>query len=311
MFYFCKMQATGNDFVLVDYVRQEIQYSFKLLAQYLCDRHYGVGADGVVIIDKSKVADLKMRIFNPDGEEAEMCGNGLRCFAKYVYEHGIITKENFQVETKAGIKDIQLIVEGKTVLKVKVEIGEPVFEYEKIPVIYDEYEIIEECKKIKDTTQKIDNEKQDEANHIEKNNDENKVKINKMNIEQKEFYAVSMGNPHVVCFVENLEELQIEQIGKKVENYKYFPNRTNVEFVQIIDNNHIKVRVWERGVGETLSCGTGACAAAVISHIVKSTNCEITVDLKGGNLDVNYDKENKKVYLEGEAMEVFIGSVTI
>ena len=287
MFSFCKMQATGNDFIIVDYTKSKFEYSFKLLAKYLCDRHYGVGADGLIILDKSKVADLKMRIFNPDGEEAEMCGNGIRCFAKYVYEYGIIQKESFCIETLAGIKDIELTVEGKTVIKIKIAMGEPIFEYDKIPVIYSD----------------INYEKTKE--NIEK------LSINSIKIEGNEFYPISIGNPHVVCFVNNVEEINIEEIGKKVENYKYFPNKTNVEFVEIIDENKIKVRIWERGVGETLSCGTGSCAATVISHIIKSTNCDLTVDLKGGNLKIQYDKDKKMIYLEGDAMEIFVGNIKI
>ena len=300
MFYFCKMQATGNDFVLVDYTKEKFEYSFKLLTEFLCNRHYGVGADGLIIIGKSEVADLKMRIFNADGSEAEMCGNGIICFAKYVYEYGIIAKENFQVETKAGIKNISLVLEEKTVLSAKVEMGKPVFEYEKIPVIYD----VEN----NEQNTNIENEEDKQKNR------ENQKKLldNKgIDIDGKYFYPVSMGNPHVVCFVEDLEEIDIEKVGKKVENYKYFPNKTNVEFVQIVSKNKIKVRIWERGVGETLSCGTGSCAAAIISHIMKSTNCETIVDLKGGILNISYDKKNEKVYLEGEAKEVFVGNIKI
>ena len=276
MFSFCKMQGSGNDFVIVDYKEEKLEYSFKLLSQFLCNRHYGVGADGLIIIDKSEIADFKMRIFNRNGSEAEMCGNGIRCFAKYVYEHGRTRKENFDIETISGIKKVELIVEGKTVISVKVEMGEPIFEYKKIPVIY---------------------ENQKEKRCIE--------------IENKEFYPISLGNPHVVCFTSNVNEINIEEIGKKVENNKYFPNKTNVEFVQIINENEIKVRVWERGVGETLSCGTGACAAAVISYLYKSTNCDTIVDLEGGILKIKYDKEKNKIYLEGDAKEVFRGNLAI
>ena len=307
MFYFCKMQATGNDFVLVDYTSEKVEYSFKLLAEYLCNRHYGVGADGLIIIDKSVVADLKMRIFNPDGSEAEMCGNGIRCFAKYVYEHEILRKEKFQVETMSGIKEIELKVEGKKVLSVKVEIGKPIFELKKIPVIYEVEKNLEKDMNRdygKDNTQKL----KCREDSLKNSNEYVKKGIN---IGERIFYPVSLGNPHVVCFVDNLEETDVRDIGNKVENYKYFPNKTNVEFVQVVREDNIKVKVWERGVGETLSCGTGACAAVIISHIVKSTNCEMIVDLTGGILNVSYDKDNKKVYLEGEVQEVFIGNMRI
>lgn len=299
MFYFCKMQGTGNDFVIVDYITEKFEYSFKLLSEFLCNRHYGVGADGVIIIDKSEIADFKMRIFNSDGSEAEMCGNGIRCFAKYVYEHGFIKKERFDIETMAGIKNVELSIEGKTVVNIKVEIGEPVFELEKIPVIYDNL--------VEDYTENISDKTQE-------NDTLNAVVMKDKNcirIYEKEFYAICLGNPHVVCFVEDVDNTNVKEIGKKVENSKYFLNKTNVEFVQIINENEIKVRVWERGVGETLSCGTGACAAAIVSHLQKSTNCDINVDLRGGNLKVKYDKESNKVYLEGEAKEVFSGSLII
>ncbi len=291
MFYFYKIQANGNDFVLVDYTKQKFEYNFKLLAEFLCDRHYGVGADGLIVIDKSKIADIKMRIFNKDGSEAEMCGNGIMCFSKYVYEHNILKKENFRVETKAGIKNIELTIEGKSVLKVKVDMGTPSFDFEKIPIMY------YECDKKDLKKQNINKEYRNE--------------ISRIDIDGKIFYPISIGNPHVVCFTEKLSEIDIQQIGRKIENYKYFPNKTNVEFVEIINKDRIKLRVWERGVGETLSCGTGSCAAGIVSHIVKSTNSELIVDLAGGVLKVMYDKENEKVYLEGEAKEVYSGSINI
>lgn len=273
MFYFSKMQATGNDFIIINYLENNFNYSFKLLSKYLCDRHFGIGADGVLIIERSKCgADFKMRIFNQDGSEAEMCGNGIRCFAKYVYEKKIIHKEQFEIETLAGIKKIKLEVEGDTVINIEVDMGEPIFDFERIPI----FGVEPECKKI--------------------------------NIENFEVYPISMGNPHSVCFVEDLENINIEEWGRLIENYKYFPNKTNVEFVQIINESKIKIRVWERGVGETLSCGTGACAAAVISSKYKSTNREVIVDLLGGNLTIIYDNTVK---LCGTADNIFEGNIAI
>ena len=268
MFYFCKMQGTGNDFVLVDYITEKFEYSFKLLSEFLCNRHYGVGADGLIIIDKSGIADFKMRIFNSDGSEAEMCGNGIRCFAKYVYEHGLTKKEKFAIETMAGIRNVELNIEGKTVINIKVEMEEANLEPEKIPIRYD-------------------------------------------NLVENDFFTISLGNPHAVCFVEDVDSTNVKDIGEKVENDKHFLNKTNVEFVQIINENQLKIRVWERGVGETLSCGTGACAAAIVSHLQKSTNCGINVSFRGGNLEVTCDKESNKVYLEGDAKEVFVGEIKI
>lgn len=274
MFFFTKMQATGNDFILLNYIEEKLQYSFKLLSEFLCNRHFGVGADGIIIIEKSNFADFKMRIFNKDGSEAEMCGNGIRCFAKYVYEKGLIHKEKFIIETLAGLKNIEVITEGKTVVEVNVDMGKPEFDFEKIPVI----------------------------SLLNKN-------IEKIIIDQYEVYPVSLGNPHSVCFVNDVDKIDINEIGPKIENYKNFPNKTNVEFVQIINEDLIKVRVWERGVGETLACGTGACAASVISNKYKSTNNEIIVDLKGGKLKTKI--ENNQIQLIGTADFVFEGKIEI
>lgn len=188
MFYFSKMQATGNDFIIINYLENSLNYSFKLLSKYLCDRHFGVGADGVLILEKSKCgADFKMRIFNQDGSEAEMCGNGIRCFAKYVYEKKLIHKEEFEIETLAGRKKVNLEVEGDTVINIEVDMGEPIFEFENIPVIGV------------------------------------KTEDKKINIEGFEIYPISMGNPHSVCFVDNIENIDIEKYGNIIENYKYFP----------------------------------------------------------------------------------------
>lgn len=274
MFFFTKMQATGNDFIILNYMEAKLEYSYKLLAEFMCNRHFGIGSDGILILEKSKIADFKMRIFNQDGSEAEMCGNGIRCFAKYIYEKGLINKKEFEIETLAGIKKIELDVEGSTVIQVIVGMGKPEFDFEKIPVI----SLLDEKKE-------------------------------KLNIDDYEVYPVSMGNPHAVCFVENLDKINIKEIGEKIENYKYFPNKTNVEFVQIINENTIKVRVWERGVGETLACGTGACAASIIANKYKSTNCELTVDLLGGKLRTNC--ENEEIKLIGPAEFVFEGKIEI
>lgn len=274
MFFFTKMQATGNDFIILDYINEKLEYSYKLLAEFLCNRKFGVGADGILILEKSEIADFKMRIFNQDGSEAEMCGNGIRCFAKYIYEKKLINKKNFKIETMAGIKEIDVIAEGDTVIEIIVDMGKGEFDFEKIPVI-----------------SLLDN------------------KIEKIIIDKMEVFPISIGNPHAVCFVQNLEKIDIEKDGKRIENYKCFPNKTNVEFVQIINKDLIKVRVWERGVGETLSCGTGACAASIISNKYKSTNCDITVELLGGKLKTKY--ENGNIKLIGPAEFVFEGKIEI
>lgn len=273
MFFFSKMQATGNDFIVINYLENKLEYSYRLLAKFLCDRHFGVGADGVLIVEESKVSDFKMRIFNQDGTEAEMCGNGIRCFAKYLYEKKITDKKEINIETLGGIKKVKLDVEGNTVIKVSVDMGEPIFDFEKIPVIYQEDDL-----------------------------------GGKIHIENFEIYPVSLGNPHAVCFVDNLKEFDIQRYGKMIEEYKYFPNKTNVEFVEIVDNKNIKMRVWERGVGETLACGTGACASGVIANKYKSTESKLIVDLLGGKLEV---ENSNNIILKGESEFVFEGKIEI
>jgi diaminopimelate epimerase len=221
-----------------------------------------------------------MRIFNQDGTEAEMCGNGIRCLAKYLYEKELVKKINLKIETLAGIKEINLIVENKTVIGVKVDMGKAVFEYSKIPVIF--------------------------PNVVHKEIEKLEIKIDN---ECFIGYPISIGNPHFVCFVDNLENLDIKKIGPIIENYKYFPNRTNVEFVEIKNNKNIKMKVWERGVGETLGCGTGACASAVISYLKNKTNNEVIVELLGGKLKVIYLKNDKKILLIGDSYFIFDGEI--
>lgn len=273
MFSFYKMQATGNDFILINYYESNLQYSYKLLAEYMCDRHFGIGGDGLLILEKSKIADFKMRIFNKDGTEAEMCGNGIRCFSKFVYEKKLINKTDFNIETKSGIKEVTLELDGEKVSKVHINMGEPIFDMKEIPIFYTE-----------------------------------KTYTGSLHISGIEVYPVSMGNPHAVCFVENLNKININKYGKLIEEYKYFPNKTNVEFVEIINKNEIKMRIWERGVGETLSCGTGVCAGAIICNKYKSTSSTLTVETKGGKLNVIYDKSVKLI---GSAEFVFEGKIDI
>ena len=265
MFSFCKMQGIGNDFVVIDCTENEFQYSLEVLSQFLCDRHYGVGADGVILVDRSEIADFKMKIFNSDGSEAQMCGNGIRCLAKYVFEKQKTDKTEFAIETLAGVKKVKLEVENQTVISVKVNMGEP--EIENLQYI------------------------------IEIENKQYKV------------HSISMGNPHAVCFVKDVEDFEVEKIGPVLENYKYFPHKTNVEFVEIVDDKNIKLRVWERGVGETNACGTGACAGTMIAIKEKLTGNDVTVNLKGGNLQIHYDKNENIIEMTGEAQMVFEGKI--
>ena len=266
MFSFFKMQGTGNDFIVVNCIEENhFEYSFEVLSKFLCDRHYGVGADGVIFIYKSDIADFKMKIFNSDGTEAEMCGNGIRCLAKYVYEKNLINKREFTVETLAGIKKIKLEFENKKITNIKVDMGE-----------------------------------------IEIENLKNIIEIK--NIQYK-VYPISIGNPHAVCFVKNIDNFNVKEIGSYLENYKYFPNKTNVEFVEILDRKNIKLRVWERGVGETNSCGTGACAASLISIYAKNIENHVNVELKGGKLEINYNRNNNHIELIGPAENIFEGRI--
>lgn len=266
MFSFCKMQGTGNDFVLWDGTEEaNFEYSLSVLTKFLCDRRYGVGADGVILLEKSETADFKMRIFNQDGTEAEMCGNGIRCLAKYAFEKKKIDQKQFSVETLAGIKKVTLELENEKVLSVKVDMGE--VEFENLTYI------------------------------VEIENQSYKV------------YPISLGNPHAVCFVKNIEKFEIEKVGAILENYKYFPYKTNVEFVEIVDSKNIKMRVWERGVGETNSCGTGACAGSMIAMHENCVEDTVDVSLKGGTLHIDYDKNENRVYLSGPAEMVFEGKI--
>ena len=275
MIKFTKMQGLGNDYVYIDCYskKQEIQNESSL-AKFISDRHFGVGADGLILICKSEIADFKMRMFNNDGSEAEMCGNGIRCVGKFVYDKHLTDKTKITVETLAGIKELQLKIKEGKVEKVTVDMGKPILQLEKIPV----------------------NAK---ANPIT------------LNVEDKkfEFMCVSMGNPHAVTFINDMQELDIEKYGPKIEKHEIFPNKTNVEWIQIIDREHIIMRVWERGTGETLACGTGACASVVAGIMQQKLNHQVTVRLLGGELEISWNQEDKHVYMTGPARTVFEGEM--
>jgi len=273
---FWKMHGLGNDYIVIDNRGGELsEEELPDLAIKLCRRRVGIGADGLLLVCNSRIANAKMRIFNPDGTEAEMCGNGIRCFAKYCFENGI-AKKVILVETLAGIKESYLKVEGGAVTFVRVNMGSPCFEAEKIPIIG------------------------------------NGTFINKpLNVDGKILMAtaLSMGNPHCVIFVNNIDNYPVNVIGPKVENHKLFPKRTNVEFVQVISRKRLKVRVWERGVGETLACGTGACASVVAAKVLGKVEEEAIVELPGGKLIVEY--KGNVVFMEGPAEKVFEGKISI
>ena len=275
MLEFTKMQGLGNDYIYIDATKIRIKNP-SMLAKYMSDRHFGVGADGLILILPSSKADFSMRMFNADGSEAEMCGNGIRCVAKFVYDKCLTDKKIITVDTKAGIKTLTLNVVGKYVDTVKVDMGIPKYESECIPVI---------------SNTKI-------------------AKNLKIEILDKIFdvTCVSMGNPHTVIFVDDVDSFDVKKYGELIEKNEMFPQRTNVEFVEIKDNSNIKMRVWERGTGETLACGTGACASVVACVLNGLTSRNVRVQLLGGNLDILYN-DNNHVYMTGPAKTVFEGKL--
>ena len=271
---FWKMHGLGNDYVVIDNREQKINdMQDAELAKKLCERRFSVGADGLLLVCGSKVADVKMRIFNADGSEAEMCGNGIRCFSKYCYENGIIKKNEFMVETLSGIKHVWLTVKGDEVESVKVDMGAPNWERSALPMA-GEGTCINETLEI------------DEENY--------------------NVTCLSMGNPHCVIFVDKVDEFPVEYVGPMVENHDAFPKRTNVGFVQVLNKNELKVRVWERGCGETLACGTGTCAAVAAANRLGKVGNRVTVHVLGGILQVEV---GKSLFLSGAAEKVFQGTL--
>lgn len=276
MIKFTKMHGLGNDYVYMDAIHQNIE-SESDLAQFVSNRHFGIGSDGLILICKSDIADFKMRMFNSDGSEAEMCGNGIRCVGKFVYDKGLTNKTTVNIETLAGIKTLKLNIKEGKVDTVKVDMGEPILSPEKIPVISNE-EI---------------------------------VKNLKLKAWDKEFTftCVSMGNPHAITIVDNTGKFDVEKYGKLLEVNRAFPRKTNVEFIQIVDRNNIKMRVWERGAGETLACGTGACAALVACSINGLTDRKANIKLLGGTLEIEWDEKDNHIYMTGPAVTVFEGEL--
>ncbi len=278
-FSFTKMHGTGNDYVYVDLFQQKLENQAEV-AKVVSDRHFGIGADGLICIAPSETADCRMIMYNADGSEGAMCGNGIRCVAKYVYDHGILRKNHMSVETKSGIKQLELTVEDGKAVYVKVNMGEAVLKPSEIPVQAEGDDFI--------------------ARQIEAGGKTYTVT------------CVSMGNPHCVVFTEGIDGMDLEKIGPLFENHPLFPDRINTEFVEVIDNHTLNMRVWERGSGETISCGTGTCAATVAA--VLNGHCprgeEIEVRIRGGALYDTY-LENGEVLMKGPATEVFQGEIEI
>lgn len=277
MIKFTKMHGLGNDYVYIDCTEEQKIKDISSLAQFISNRHFGVGSDGLILICKSDIADFKMRMFNYDGTEAEMCGNGIRCVGKFVYDKGLTKKDNITVETLAGIKKLKFNIKEGNVETVEVDMGEPILEPDKIPVISEEA--------------------------IVKN-----LKIKARENEFK-FTCVSMGNPHAITIVDNTKDFNIEKYGPVLEKDEHFPRRANIEFIELVDKNNIKMRVWERGAGETLACGTGACASVVACALNGYIENEANVELLGGTLKIRWDKENNHIYMTGPATTVFEGEI--
>lgn len=275
---FTKMHGCGNDYIYVNCFEEVIENPSQV-AVFVSDRHFGIGSDGLVLILPSDKADFRMRMFNSDGSESEMCGNAIRCVGKYVYDNGLTDKMFISVETLAGIKLLDMTVEENKVVLVKVDMGEPELVPAKIPIQSDKEryisEKIEVCDRVFEVT------------------------------------GVSMGNPHAVAYVEDTDSFPLELFGPVMETHELFPRRINAEFVQVIDRKTLKMRVWERGAGETLACGTGACAVLVASVLNNVSDRKSTVKLLGGDLIIEWNEKDNHVYMTGPAVKVFEGEIEI
>lgn len=279
---FTKMHGCGNDYVYVDGAKEQIPAKDKPeLVRKLSDRHFGIGGDGVIFINPSDEADFEMEMYNMDGSRSEMCGNGIRCVAKFVYDKGLTDKEHISIISGGKVKYIDLNIENEKVLTVKVNMGEPILKAADIPVVTDNPEgsVIAENIEVAGNAYKMT--------------------------------CVSMGNPHAVVFMEDVANLEIEKIGPLFENHQRFPRRTNTEFVKVIDRNNVEMRVWERGTGETLACGTGTCATVVACVLNNLTEDEVNVKVLGGLIKVKWDREANLVYMTGPAATVFEGEIEI
>lgn len=271
---FTKMHGCGNDYVYVNGFTEKVADKPKAVVA-LSDRHFGIGSDGVIFINPSQQADFEMEMYNADGTRAEMCGNGIRCVGKYVYDHGMTDKTSITVESFGKVKYLDLTVENGKVVKVKVNMGKPELTAKDVPVVSEHEQVIDEEIIVKGKSYRMT--------------------------------CVSMGNPHAVVFMDDVEHLAIEEIGPYFENHERFPNRTNTEFVQVIDDSHVKMRVWERGTGETLACGTGCCATAVACVLNHLTGAHVTVQVLGGEIEIYWDQKENLVYMTGPAVSVFEG----
>lgn len=275
---FTKMQGLGNDYIYVNCLNQPVENP-SAVAKFVSDRHFGIGSDGLVLILPSDISDFRMRMFNSDGSEAEMCGNAIRCVGKFVYDNGLTSKTTISVETLAGIKILEMDVENNHVAKVKVDMGEPILEPKNIPVKSDMERFISQPVTIDGKVYNVT--------------------------------CVSMGNPHAITYVDSVADFPLEAIGSKMEVHDLYPRKINAEFVEVIDRATLKMRVWERGAGETLACGTGACAVLVSSVLNGLSERKATIKLLGGDLTIEWNENDNHVYMTGPAVKVFDGTIDI
>ena len=276
---FTKMHGIGNDYVYVNCFKETVENPSEV-AKFVSDRHFGIGSDGLILIKPSEVADCYMEMYNADGSNSAMCGNGIRCVAKYVYDYGLTDKTEVDVETAAGIKHIVLTIKDGTVEKACVDMGEPILKPELVPVVGEGDMLVDEP----------------------------------ILVDGEEYHmtCVSMGNPHAVVFLDkDVKDLEIEKIGPKFENHERFPQRVNTEFMYVLDRNTMNLRVWERGSGETWACGTGTCASVVASVLNGLTERKVLVHLLGGDLEIYWSEEDNHVYMTGPATTVFDGEINL
>ena len=275
---FTKMHGTGNDYVYINCLEEDIK-NRPALARKISDRHFGVGSDGLICICPSETADFRMDMYNLDGSASGMCGNGIRCVGKYVYDRGLTDKTELVIETGAGLREIKLNVEDGKVASVRVNMGTPEFDAMRVPVISDNIDYV---------------------NHP-------------LDVDGTEYIitALSVGNPHCVIFVDDAAAVKLEEIGPKIEKHPAFPEGANVEFIQVLDREHLRMRVWERGSGVTLACGTGATASVCAASLLWKTGDRVTVTLDGGDLDIEWDREANTLYMTGPAEMVFEGEYFI
>lgn len=275
---FTKMHGIGNDYVYVNCLNETVENPGEV-SRLISDRHFGIGSDGLILIKPSEIADFEMDMYNSDGSQGAMCGNGIRCVAKYVYDYGLTDKTRISVATKSGIKYLDLTVKDGKVSLVKVDMGAPILRAADIPVLSEKDRVIDEP--------------------VEVNGREYRMT------------CVSMGNPHCIVPVEDVDGLEIEQVGPYFEHHSLFPDRVNTEFIRVIDRKTVQMRVWERGAGETWACGTGACAVAVACALNGYTEDEVLVKLRGGDLQIHWDRDKNTVFMTGPATVVFEGEIDL